>query len=288
MDRIINAISKDGYVRLVVADTKKTVALAQKYHNTTPTTTALLGRLLTAASIMGSDLKHENLSVTLRIDGDGPAGYALAVSDGAGYSRGYVLHPEIDLPLNAKGKLDVSGAIGKGSLTVIKDLGMKEPYVGKIKLVSGEVAEDIAEYMYKSEQTPGVCSLGVLIDRDYSVAASGGFMLSLLPGAGDDVISRVESDIAGIRPMTAMLAEGMSPEDIAAIIFKTGGFDIIRSIETGYRCRCSKERVEEMLLSLGKKELEKLQKESSSVEVVCHFCGVKYNIPVEDILKIAE
>lgn len=287
MDRIINAISKDGYVRLILADTTETVNEAEKYHNTTSTTTALLGRLLTAASIMGSDLKHEKFSVTLRVDGDGPAGYALAVSDGTGYCRGYVLHPEIDLPPTGKGKFDVAGAIGRGSLTVIKDLGLKEPYVGRIELASGEIAEDIIEYLYKSEQTRGVCSLGVMLDRDCSVAAAGGYILSLLPGAGDDVASRVEADIAGMRPVPAMLAGGMQLEDIAAEILKTGGFDIVRSIQIGYRCRCSEERVEQMLLSLGREELQKLEKESPSVEVVCQFCNKKYNIAVRDIMKAA-
>jgi molecular chaperone Hsp33 len=288
MDRIINALSADGMVRLVAADTRETVAQAQAFHKTTPTTTALLGRVLTAAAIMGSDLKDENFSVTLRIDGDGPAGYVLAVSDGTGFSRGYVLHPEIDLPLNEKGKLDVGGAIGKGSLTVIKDLRMKEPYIGKIPLVSGEIAEDVTAYLYQSEQTPGVCALGVLVGRNLDVAAAGGFILSLMPGADEAVISRVEADIKGLRPMTEMLSQGMALEDIAGTVLKTGGFNITRSIDIGYRCRCSEDRVEQMLLSLGRAELEALAKESSSVEVTCQFCDRRYKIPVEELLKKAK
>ena len=188
-DTILNALSGDMMVRLVVADTRELVEQARAYHNCSATASALLGRLLTAASIMGSDLKDPNFSVTLRVDGDGPAGYAIAVADGDGFCRGCMMNPDVDLPLKENGKLNVGGAVGQGSLTVVKDMKLKEPYVGKIELVSGEIAEDITEYLYYSEQTPGVCSLGVLVDTDGTIAAAGGFILSLMPGADEEVIS---------------------------------------------------------------------------------------------------
>lgn len=284
-DTILNALSGDMMVRLVVADTRELVEQARVYHNCSATASALLGRLLTAASIMGSDLKDPNFSVTLRVDGDGPAGYAIAVAEGDGFCRGCMMNPGVDLPLKDNGKLNVGGAVGKGSLTVVKDMKLKEPYVGKIELVSGEIAEDITEYLYYSEQTPGVCSLGVLVDRDGSIAAAGGFILSLMPGADDEVISRVERDIADLPSMTKMLSDGMTPEEIAKLVLKSDFGFVTRTTTCGYRCRCSEERTENMLLSLGRKELERLAKENDDIEVTCHFCDKKYNISAAKLLK---
>lgn len=285
-DQIIHAISGDGMVRISVADMRGAVEQARQYHQLTPTTTAVLGRLLIGASIMGSDLKDEQFSVTLRLTGDGPCGTVIAVSDGDGFCRGCIQHADVDLPLNEKGKLDVGGAVGAGTLTVIKDLKMKEPYVGMVDLVSGEIAEDITEYLYTSEQQPGVCALGVLVDRDCSVRTAGGFILALMPGADESVISRVEADIAELQPVTQMLDSGMSAEDIARAALKSDFGSVVKTQESGYRCRCSEERVREMLVSLGREELDKLREEGESVEVVCHFCDKKYTIPVEEILAV--
>lgn len=283
-DHIIHAISGDGMVRISVADMRDAVEQARQYHLLTPTTTAVLGRLLIGASIMGSDLKDEQFSVTLRLSGDGPCGTVIAVADGDGYCRGCIQHADVELPLNEKGKLDVGGAVGAGTLTVIRDLKMKEPYVGMIDLVSGEIAEDLTEYLYTSEQQPGVCALGVLVDRDCSVRAAGGLILSLMPGADDAVISRVEQDIAELPPVTQMLDSGMSAEDIARAALKSDFGSIVQTNPTGYRCHCSEEHVREMLISLGREELERLKAEGESVEVVCHFCDKKYQIPVAEVL----
>ena len=287
-DTIVHAISGDGMVRVTVADMRNAVEQARQYHMLTPTTTAVLGRLLVAASIMGSDLKDEQFSVTLRLSGDGPCGTVIAVSDGAGFCRGCIQHADVELPLNSVGKLDVGGAVGEGTLTVIKDLGMKEPYIGMIDLVSGEIAEDITQYLYTSEQQPGVCALGVLVDRDCTVKAAGGFILSLLPGADENVIARVEEDIAALPPVTTMLDSGMSAEDIARKVLASDFGKIGTVEETGYRCRCSEERVTEMLISLGRTELEKLAEEDENAEVACHFCNHVYHVSIRKVLELIE
>ena len=287
-DTLVHAISGDGMVRVTVADMRGAVEQARQYHALTPTTTAVLGRLLVAASIMGSDLKDERFSVTLRISGDGPCGTVIAVSDGAGYCRGCIQHADVELPLNEVGKLDVGGAVGAGTLTVIKDPGMKEPYVGMVDLVSGEIAEDITEYLYTSEQQPGVCALGVLVDRDRTVRAAGGFILSLLPGADESVIERVEADIRELPPVTTMLDSGMSAEDIARRVLASDFGEIGTVAETGYRCRCSEERVTEMLISLGREELNRLAEEDENAEVCCHFCDKVYRISIQNVLDMIE
>lgn len=287
-DRIVNAISGDRMVLLRVIDSREIVETARRYHNTTPLATALLGRVLTAASLLGCELKGEKDSVTVRIRGDGPAGTVLAVSDSLGNPRGYVENPSVDLPLNDKGKLNVGGAVGRGSLTVIKDLGLKEPYVGQVPLVSGEIAEDITSYLYQSEQTPGVCSLGVLVGRDLSVQAAGGFILSLLPGADESVISRVEKDLKDVPPMTAMLSGGMTCEQIARLVLKSSFGYITRSREVSYRCYCSEERTHAAILSLGLKELKKLEGELSQIEVTCQFCDRVYRFKPSALVAEAE
>ena len=287
-DRIIHAVSGDGMVRITVADMRNAVEQARVYHALTPTTTAVLGRLLVAASIMGSDLKDDGFSVTLRLSGNGPCGLVIAVSDGDGYCRGCIQRADIDLPLNDKGKLDVGGAVGAGTLTVIKDLGMKEPYVGMVNLVSGEIAEDVTQYLYHSEQQPGVCALGVLVDRDRTVRAAGGFILSLLPGADENVIARVERDIAALPPVTQMLDSGMKAEEIAEAALKSCFGSVVQAKDTGYRCRCSEERVREMLISLGRKELEELAAEGKEAEVECHFCDKVYRVSIDDVLSMID
>lgn len=285
-DRIIHAISGDGMVRIAVADMRDAVEQARKFHTLSPTTTAVLGRLLIASSLMGSDLKDEQFSVTLRLSGDGPCGTVIAVSDGESYCRGCVQRGLIDLPLNEKGKLDVSGAVGKGTLTVIKDLGMKDPYIGMIDLVSGEIAEDITQYLYTSEQQPGVCALGVLVDRDCTVRRAGGLILSLMPGADDEVIDRVERDVQALEPVTKMLDKGMTIEDIAKAALKSDFGSIVKEQPTGYRCHCSEARTKEMLVSLGRQELERLAAEEDVAEVTCHFCDKVYRISIREILDM--
>ena len=284
-DNILNAMSSDLMVRVVVADTTAAVEKARSYHALFPTGTILLGRLLTAASIMGSDLKEPDASVTLRLDGSGPVRTAIAVSDGLGWCRGCLDNRYVSLPPREDGSPNVGAAVGKGSLTVIKDINLKEPYVGRVELVSGEIAEDVTRYLYDSEQTPGVCSLGVLLNEDCSVRAAGGFILSLMPGADESVIERVEADIAALPPMTKMLADGMTTEDIARLALKSDFGSVTRTIPCGYRCTCSRERTEQILLSLGRKELERLAAEEDTVEVKCHFCDAVYRISAAELLK---
>ncbi len=283
-DRIVHAISADGMVRLRAMDSKETVEEARRIHGTAPTATALLGRVLTAAALLGSDMKNEEDSLTLRFKGDGPAGTVLAVSDSGGNVRGYVTNPRVDLP-NKNGKLDVGGAVGKGMMTVIKDLGLKEPYIGQTELVSGEIAEDVTAYLFHSEQTQSVCGLGVLVDTDISVKAAGGFVLSLMPGAGEDVIARTERDLKSVPDVTAMLSGGMEPEQMAALILKSSFGGITRAEPAGYRCKCSPGRVESMLVSLGEEEIKKLEKELSGIEVTCQFCDKAYRFDPKEILE---
>lgn len=286
MDYIINAISGDEMVALRVINSLATVEKARQIHKTEPTATAALGRALTAASLMGCDLKGEEDTLTLKFKGDGPLGSIFAESDSSGNARGYVENPQTELPLNADGKLDVGGAIGKGSLTVMKDLGLKEPYIGQIELVSGEIAEDITHYLFTSEQTPGVCSLGVLIDRDRTVKAAGGFLLTLMPGAGEDVISRVEKDLQDVGSMTSMLSGGMSCEEIAALVLKSSFGGVIGHRNVKYTCRCSERRVVSALVSLGVEELEKMKKEMSLIEVTCRYCPAVYRFKPDDIIAL--
>ncbi len=287
-DRIIHAMSGDGFVRISVAETKNIVETARRYHDLSPTTSAVLGRLLTAASLMGSDLEGDACSVTLRISGDGPCGKVIAVAEKGGDCRGCIQNPLVDLPLKPNGKLDVSGAVGEGTLTVIKDLGMREPYVGMNELVSGEIAEDITDYLFRSEQQPGVCALGVLVDRDCTIRQAGGFILSLLPGADDSVITRIESDLEDLPPVTVMLEQGMDAEAIARRVLRSDFGAIMSAEEIGYRCTCSEERTREILMSLGLTELEKLRDEEEVAEVCCQFCDKVYRIPVASILEELE
>lgn len=292
MDRIVNAISGDGMVRIRVLEGKNMVEEARRIHNTTPTTTALLGRVIMAASLMGSDMKNEKDSLTLRINGNGPAGQVLAVADSGGFVRGYVQRPAIALPLNPQGKLDVGGAVmgkpednleNKGTLTVIKDLGLKEPYVGQIDLVSGEIGDDVTAYLFQSEQIPSVCGLGVLVDTDCSVKVAGGFILALMPGADESVISRVEADVAALPSVTSMLDGGMKAEHIAAMALKSNFGSVVQVRETGYACRCSEGRVENAILSLGMEELHKMEKEMSLIEVSCQFCDKVYRFDPKEM-----
>lgn len=281
-------ISVDGTLTVMAVDSTDIINRMEQIHQTSAVTSAALGRLLTAASMMGAVLKGKDNSITLRINGDGPAGSVIAVSDSSGNVRGYVANPVVEIPLNDKGKLDVAGAIGKnGSLTVMKDLGMKEPYIGQVPIVSGEIAEDITSYFATSEQTPTVCALGVLVNPDLSIKAAGGFIIQLLPTAMDDTIDMVEECIKGIPSVTQMLTDGMTPEEICRSVLKTFELDILDTSSPEYKCNCSKDRVSKALLTLGKDELKEMANDPVT-EVSCHFCDKKYRFMPSEILKLAE
>ena len=274
--RLLGALSRDGNVRLILADSTGIVLRAQEIHHPSRTASAALGRSLTAASIMGSLLKAEQGSITLQINGDGPLGQIVCISDSRGYVRGYVENPEVQLPPNAQGKLDVGGAVGQGHLYVIRDLGMSQPYIGYSPLVSGEIAEDITHYFALSEQTPSVCSLGVCLNPDHSCCAAGGFLLQLLPGADESVIQQLEQNIDSLDSITTMMTDGLSAEMIIARVLSGIEFDILNQTEIEYHCNCSSERYARALISLGAEELEDLKKEGQPVETCCHFCSACY------------
>jgi molecular chaperone Hsp33 len=286
MDKLLRATTKNGEIRAFAANTKELVNVARTYHQTTPVASAALGRLLTAGVMMGSMLKGEQELLTLNIKGDGPIGGVLVTANGAGQVKGYVNNPLVDLPLKANGKLDVSGAIGAGNLTVIKDLGMKEPYVGQVELVSGEIAEDITYYYASSEQTPSVVALGVLVDVDYSIRQSGGFIIQLLPQAKEETIEQLEKNIQDLPSITQMYESGLDEEGILKKVLE--GFEVlVHDISTPeYYCNCSRERVEKALITIGKDELDSMIQDGEPIEMNCHFCDKKYIFEMEDLKKL--
>lgn len=289
MSKAVRMISDDGTLSVMAIDSTDIVEKARFLHGTVGVTSAALGRLLTAASMMGAVLKGENQSVTLRINGGGPAGAVVAVADSKGNVKGYIGNPLVDVPLNDKGKLDVAGAVGTdGTLTVMKDLNLKEPYVGQIPLASGEIAEDITAYFAMSEQTPTVCALGVLVNKDNKhIITAGGFIIQLLPTADDEIIDRVENSIKDIQPVTTMLTMGLTSEDICREVLKDFSLELLDEFEPVYECNCSKERFARGLLTLGKEELIEISKDSYT-EVNCHFCNKKYRFSSDEILKLIE
>ena len=272
-DCIVRAISSDGTVKAAAVYTRALTERARNIHGLTPVATAALGRALAGASMLGNALKGEGESVTLRIKGDGPLGTVLAVSDAEGNVRGYVGNPSADLPLRADGKLDVGGAVGHdGTLTVIKDLGLKEPYVGTIDLLGGEIAEDLAAYFVESEQIPTACGLGVLVDRDRSVLASGGYLIQLLPGAGEDVVAKVEGGVYAAPSVTNILKDDPDPAHLLRTVLSDFELEILETAPVEYRCYCSRERTERALISLGRAELEDILREQGGAELTCQFC----------------
>ncbi len=286
MDRLVRTISVDGTLVMMAAETTDMVEKAQQIHKTSAVTSAALGRLLTASSLMGSMLKGDNDSVTLRINGGGPAGTIMAVSDSNGNARGYVTNPVVEIPLNSKGKLDVAGAVGTdGSLVVIKDLNMKEPYVGQVPIISGEIAEDLTSYYAISEQLPSVCALGVLVNPDLSIKKAGGFIIQLLPTAFDDTIDAVERCIQNIPSVTQMLSDGLTPEEICHRVLSEFQLDVLDDSYPAYKCNCSKERVEAALISTGLKTLKELELEEKT-EVSCQFCEKKYSFTGADVTEL--
>ena len=288
-DRLVRAISKDGYVKVVAVSTRDLTERARQIHKTTPVVTAALGRTLAAASMMGNALKGEGASLTLQIKADGPIGRILAVSDPSGNVRGTVDNPHVDIPLRPDGKLDVGGAVGMdGMLTVIRDLNMKEPYVGSVGLLGGEIAEDLAAYFVESEQIPTACGLGVLVDRDQSVLAAGGYIIQLLPGASEDIITMVEGGIMAAGPVTTLLNEDSDPESLIRRVMSDFELEVLETGPIEYRCYCSRERMEKALISLGVEEMENLIAEQGSAELTCQFCDNVQTFTREDLEGLLE
>ena len=289
MDQIVRILAKDAPVKAMAISAGGVVEHAREIFHTSPTATAALGRLLMAASMMGNVMKEEQASVTLRLNGGGPLGSVIAVSDSMGNVRGCVTNPGVDLPRKAVGKLDVGGAVGKdGELTVIRDLNMKEPYVGSVRLVSGEIAEDIAAYYVESEQVPTACALGVLIDRDQSVKTAGGYLIQLLPGADDSVITSVENGVARLGAVSSRLDSGMGPLELLQEALSDFELEVLETAPIEYRCYCSRERVERALISMGPAELEKMIQEQGGAELTCNFCDKVYHFTAEDLRQLKE
>ena len=286
MGILVRSISSDGTVVMMASDTTDIVEKAKSIHGTSKVCTAALGRLLTGASFMGQMMKEEKGSVTLRINGGGPAGSVIAVADSLGNVKGYVMNPEIELPLKENGKLDVGGAVGTdGYLTVMKDFGTGDPYTGQVQIVSGEIAEDITAYYAISELLPTVCALGVLVNPDMTVACAGGFIIQLLPAADEETISKVERCISGLKPVTTMLASGMKPEDICVNVLNEFEMEILDEFDINFKCDCSRNKVEKALISTGVKELEDMAKDEVT-SVSCQFCREKYDFTSADISRI--
>ncbi|MGN1089690.1 MAG: Hsp33 family molecular chaperone HslO [Huintestinicola sp.] len=284
MAKIVRTISDDASVVATAIDSTDIVSEIEKIHKTSAVVTAALGRLTTAASLMGIGLKGQKDTLTLRMNGGGPAGAMIAVADSYGNVKSYVCNPVVEIPLNQYGKLDVSGAVGKnGTLSVVKDLGLKEPYVGQIPIASGEVAEDIASYFATSEQIPTVCGLGVLVNPDLTVKAAGGYLVQLLPFADESCIDILEKNINSLPSVTQMLSSGVTAEEMAMKVLEGLDPNVMDRLDAEYRCDCSRERVESAVISIGRKELEAMAEEQENCEVCCHFCGKKYTFTGSEI-----
>lgn len=287
MGNAIRCLTTDATVMAIAMDATDIVARAEDIHKTSAVVTAALGRLLTAASLMGIMLKNTEDSVTLKVNGGGPAGQLLAVADGRGNVRGYAENPVVEIPLKANGKLDVSGAVGTdGLLYVMRDTGAPEPYIGCTPLVSGELAEDITSYFAGSEQIPTVCALGVLVNPDLTVKAAGGLIIQLLPFCPDETIDRLEAAIAALPPMTTMLSNGMNPQQILEKALNGFTFDIVDEYEPAYRCTCSREKVKGALATMGDDDLRSLPDENGRVETTCSFCDNVYTFTAEEIERL--
>lgn len=286
MDRIIRATAGDGLIKMAVITARDTVQRAREIHGCSPTAAAALGRTLCGASLLGEAMKEENASLTIRVNGGGPIGSLVAVSDHEGYVRGYVENPRVQLPLRPDGKLDVGGAVGRaGMLTVSRDIGLREPYIGSTELRSGEIAEDLTAYLLESEQLPSACALGVLVDRDRSIRAAGGFLVQLMPGAGEELIGKLEDNIFMMDQLTTVLDED-GPEELFRQVLKGFAYHIVAEAPVGYRCPCSRERVGLALSVVDGKELEEMIAEGKDVEILCQFCDRRYTFTPLDLSEI--
>ena len=288
MDKIIRATAGDGFIKMAVIDARDTVERARAIHDLSPTASAALGRSLCAASLMGQAQKEEKATLTIRINGGGPIGSVVAVSDCDGNVRGYVDEPGLDLPLRSDGKLNVGGAVGRdGMLTVSRDLGMREPYIGSVELLSGEIAEDVTRYLTESEQVPSACALGVLVDTDLSIKAAGGFIVQLMPGAEMEMIEKLEDNIFMMDQLTTILDED-GVDELFAQVLKGFEYHIVGQYPVEYRCYCSRERVEEAISCIEKDELLDMAAEGRDVSVSCQFCDAVYTFSPEELKNLAE
>ena len=290
-DILLRAIARDAGIQISAAVTTGLVERARQIHNTTPVATAALGRTLTATAIMGSQLKVDDGSVTVQVKGNGPLGAIVCVGDADGFVRGYLQNPSADLPLRPDGKLAVGAGVGRGYLMVIKDIGLKDPVTGTVALVNGEIAEDLTRYFAESEQVPSACALGVLVDTDCTVKCAGGWLVQLMPGVKDTDIDRLEANLAKLEPMTTMLDKGMTLEQIVQAVLDGFAVDFLQTDEIGYRCACSREKVERALISMGWDELSKMAQEQETSEVTCQFCDKIYTFTraeLEQLLAHAE
>ena len=287
-DYIVRATAADSQIRAFAATTREMVEFARGAHNTSPVATAALGRLLTAGAMMGTMMKGEKDVLTLQIKGSGPIGGITVTADSLGRAKGYVNNPNVLLPANEKGKLDVAGAVGPGMLSVIKDMGLKEPYVGQTVLQTSEIAEDLTYYFATSEQVPSSEGLGVLMSHENTVKQAGGFIIQLMPFTDDKVIDALEKKLAEITSVTSMLDAGMTPEQILDHILGEFGLEINDTVPTQFYCNCSKERVEKALVSIGRKELKDLIEEGRPVTLNCHFCNTDYTFSVDDLKRISD
>ena len=290
-DILLRAIARDAGIQISAAVTTGLVERARQIHNTTPVATAALGRTLTATAIMGSQLKVDDGSVTVQVKGNGPLGAIVCVGDADGFVRGYLQNPSADLPLRPDGKLAVGAGVGRGYLMVIKDIGLKDPVTGTVALVNGEIAEDLTRYFAESEQVPSACALGVLVDTDCTVKCAGGWLVQLMPGVKDTDIDRLEANLAKLEPMTTMLDKGMTLEQIVQAVLDGFAVDFLQTDEIGYRCACSREKVERALISMGRDELSKMSQEQETSEVTCQFCDKIYTFTraeLEQLLAHAE
>ena len=287
-DYLVRATAADAQVRAFAVTARDTVETARAAHDTSPVMTAALGRLLCAGAMMVSMMKGEADILTLQVQGDGPAGGLTVTADSRGRVKGYAVNPQVILPPNSQGKLDVGGAVGAGSLRVIKDLGLKEPYVGQTQLQTGEIAEDLTYYFAASEQVPSSVGLGVLMEKNNTVKQAGGFIVQLMPFAEGNVIEKLEANLCRIHSVTKLLEDGNSPEQILGILLEGMDMEILSDMPVEFYCNCSRERVAKALYSIGKKEMDEMIKDGEPIEVKCHFCNTAYRFSVEDLVQIRQ
>ena len=286
MDYIVRAVAADKQIRAFAITSREMVETARQHHNTSPVATAALGRLLTGGAMMGVMMKGEKDMLTLMMKGDGPINGVTVTADSKGHVKGYVGNPDVCIPANSKGKLDVAGAVGPGFLTVIKDMGLKEPYSGQVMLQTCEIAEDLTYYFATSEQVPSAVGLGVLMNKNNTVRQAGGFIVQLMPFAEEEVISRLEQNVQKINSVTNLLEEGHTPESLLEKVLEGFDVQINEKMDTRFRCNCSKERVAKALISIGRKELNEMIQEGKPIEMNCHFCNTNYNFTVEELKEI--